>query len=237
VVVGEPRSDRVEGGPHPGVAGRQEADDRQQQAGGVQLVAVERLGEGAGLLAPAVLEDGGAKFIAGPPPALDMLGGLQRVGHVDGAVQRHPAQQLGVQVVPGLAAYLPDTLVFVLPAAPGDVGRGDQEAAGGLVEVAELVGQPVGGAEQLTVDVELALAPGVVADSHRAAVPPAGQVGKLALVRSCSPPTPNMTCRSTPRPSGLAAAPAKKPKKRAASSGQAATHRASMVRRASRTQV
>jgi len=48
---------------------------------------------------------------------------------------------------------------------------------------------------------------------------------------------PNMIWRSVPRLSWEAAASARNPKNLLASSGQAATHRASMVRLASRTQV
>jgi hypothetical protein len=55
--------------------------------------------------------------------------------------------------------------------------------------------------------------------------------------RSRSPPIPNMICRSSPRRSWDAPASARKVKNLFASSGQAATHNASMVRLASRTQV
>jgi hypothetical protein len=57
-------------------------------------------------------------------------------------------------------------------------------------------------------------------------------LGEVALAAD-----PNMIWRSTPRWSWEAAAAARNPKNFSASSGQAATHRASMVRLASRTQV
>ena len=55
-------------------------------------------------------------------------------------------------------------------------------------------------------------------------------------LRSCSPPTPNMICRPRSGPTEDAAAVVMNAKKSSASSGQAATHRASMVKLESRTQ-
>ena len=53
------------------------------------------------------------------------------------------------------------------------------DPASGLVE--EAVRQSVHRAEHFAVDVELALAPGVVADPHRSGMPPAGQVRQRPL--------------------------------------------------------
>src|SRR6266511_2586244 len=180
-LVGEPLGDRVDGRLHARVVAGQEPRDRHHQVAGVQVVAVERLGVGAGGLAPAVLEDRGADLVAGgrPRPHADL--GADQVGQGDRAVQRHPAHQLGVQEVAGLAADLPDALVLLPPAARRGVGGGDQEAAGGGVDPAELLVQALGRAEQLAVDVELALVPGAVADPHRPAAAPAPQVGQLPL--------------------------------------------------------
>src|SRR6266498_3823418 len=80
-----------------------------------------------------------------------------------------------------IAADLPDALVGLPPAAGGVVGAGGQEGPAVCVELVELAGQPVGGAEQFAVDVDLGLVPGAVADPHRAAVPPAGQVRQGAF--------------------------------------------------------
>src|SRR6266511_1032515 len=80
-----------------------------------------------------------------------------------------------------IAADLPDALVGLPPAAGGGVGAGGQEGPAVCVELVELAGQPVGGAEQFAVDVDLGLVPGAVADPHRAAVPPAGQVRQGAF--------------------------------------------------------
>jgi hypothetical protein len=65
---------------------------------------------------------------------------------------------------------------FFPPPAGSGVGGGGEELPGDRVEFAELVDQPLSGAEQLAVDVELPLPPRAVADPDRAAVPPPGQV-------------------------------------------------------------
>jgi len=87
-----------------------------------------------------------------------------------------PAHQLGVEQVAGLAADFPDALVLFPPPADGGVGGGGEELPGDRVELAELVDQQLGGAEQLAVDVKLPPPPRAVADPDRAAVPPPGQV-------------------------------------------------------------
>jgi hypothetical protein len=54
----------------------------------------------------------------------------------DRAVQRHPAHQLGIGEVAGLAADFPDALVLLPPPAGGG---GGQELLGDRIELAELV--------------------------------------------------------------------------------------------------
>jgi hypothetical protein len=81
--------------------------------------------------------------------------------------------------VPWLAADFPYSLVFLVPPARGRVRRGGEELLGDRVELTQLVGQPLRGTEQLTVYVKLALGPRPVADPHRTASPPAGQVRQL----------------------------------------------------------
>ena len=98
----------------------------------------------------------------------------------------------------GLAPHLPDALVLLLPAPGGRVGQLDEErrVAGPARAARPLAGGGDGPtacasskslsesrrrAEQLSVDVELALAPGVVADPHRGGLAPARQVGQLPL--------------------------------------------------------
>ena len=105
-------------------------------------------------------------------------------------------------------------------------------------EHVDLVGQPVGGVEQLAVDVELALVPRAVADAHRCAVAPAGQVRELALgqVVLAADAEHDLAGRDPRRTSDAAASQAKS-KNLLASCGQAATHSAWSVNDASRTHV
>ncbi len=112
---------------------------------------------------------------------VDAVTCVEAVGERDRTVERHPAHQLAVEEVPGLAADLPDALVRLTPSGGRDVGQVGEEAAADGVERGDLVGQTVGGAEQLAVDVELPLVPRAVPGAHRPAAAPAGQVAELAL--------------------------------------------------------
>ncbi len=83
--------------------------------------------------------------------------------------------------MPGIPAHLPDALVALAPAVGGSVRHLNQEVPGGLVQRAQLVAQPARRAQQLAVDVELALIPGAVPDAHGPAPAPAGQVAQRPL--------------------------------------------------------
>jgi len=159
----------------------QEPHNGQQQRRGVQSVGAVVLGVGAGLLAPSVLEDGGAHLVPRRGPRRRPVAGVELVGHGQAAVQRHPAHQLAVQVGACRAAHLPDALVVVCPAGRGGVHRGHEELPGRRVEGPQLGAQGVGGVEQRAVHVELALVPGPVPGPDRSAVSPARQVPDLAL--------------------------------------------------------
>src|SRR5439155_12056613 len=105
----------------------------------------------ARLLTPAVLEDGRADLVAGGGPSIHPVSRAELGGQRDRAVQRRPAHQFGVQEVAWLAPDLPDALVLLLPAVGGRVRGGSQELLGDRVELAELLDQPLGGAEQFAV--------------------------------------------------------------------------------------
>src|SRR5262249_61903601 len=123
-----------------------EAGDRQYQVGGVRVVAVEGLGEGARPVTPPAGEDGRADLAAGGRPFPGPVLGTQLGGDVDRAVERGPALQLGVQEVAGLTADLPDALVFLGPAAGGGGRRRGPGPPGGRGGRAGLLGPPPGGA-------------------------------------------------------------------------------------------
>src|SRR5262249_51190351 len=137
--------------------------------------------EGLGAVAPAVLDDGVPDLVAGLSPPIDSIPHAQQIGHCDSTVQGHPAHELRIEEVTRFAAELPDPVIFLLPAARGSLGNLGEELARRFTDAAEVVPEPVGGPHELAVDVDLALVPGPVADTHGAALAPAGQVGKLAL--------------------------------------------------------
>src|SRR5882724_11173713 len=83
--------------------------------------------------------------------------------------------------VPGRVADLPDPMVRLAPAPEGRVGHGAKKSRRLGRERACLLAQPLHRAQQLAIDVELALVPGAVPDPHRTAVTPAAEVRQLAL--------------------------------------------------------
>ena len=91
--------------------------------------AAERLGERADLVVPAPGHDRVGDLVAGRLPPVDPVERVQAVGERDRPVERHPAHQLGVQEVAGLAPHLPDALVLLLPAGGGGVGQVGEEPA------------------------------------------------------------------------------------------------------------
>ena len=128
-----------------------------------------------------MLQDGRPDLVPRGRPGGDPLFRAEPRGQRDRPVQRHPAHQLGVEEIARLAADLPDPLVLLLPAAGGGVRRGGQEPPRDRVQLAQLLDQPLRGAEQLAVHVQLPLGPRAVAHPHRLAVPPPGQVRQLPL--------------------------------------------------------
>jgi hypothetical protein len=67
-------------------------------------------------------------------------------------------------------------LIALVPARRSGLRDVHEEAFGGIVELVELVREPVDGVQELPVDIELSLVPRAVAHAHRPAVPPARQV-------------------------------------------------------------
>src|SRR5690242_13005848 len=98
----------------------------------------------------------------------------QYIGELDGAVKSHPAHELRVEEVSRTSTHLPDTLVRLLPTCRRCISNLDQEGACDLVDLTELVAKEANRAEELPVDVKLALVPGTVADAHGSAISPSG---------------------------------------------------------------
>src|SRR2546423_10809816 len=172
MLIGEPRSDRVYGGPHSWVGGGQEPHNRHHERRGIQVIGAKRLGERSSFLAPPTCEDGVADLLTYRCPCVNPVMRMQDIGNVDSAVKCDPTHELGVQEIPGVSTHLPDALVAPLPACCRGISHLDQEVARDLVEITELVTQAVCRTEELPVDVELALVPGAVADTHGSAATP-----------------------------------------------------------------
>ncbi len=173
--------DRVDGRAHALVRRRQEADERHQELRGVELVGVERLRVGLLGVAPAAGEDRLADAVAFGRPLLGLGVLAEHRRQLHGPVERGPAEHLRGEVVAGIAAHLPHALVLLLPPAGGRVGELGHEALDLRMQLAELLVVEVDGVEELTVDIELGLVPGAVADPHRRRVAPAAQVRERAL--------------------------------------------------------
>src|SRR5215469_3954983 len=112
-----------------------------------------------------------AEGVLGPDRVMGVFGasGLDSVSKLNGAIQCHPAHQLGIKEVTRLTAHLPDSLVLFLPAHGSGVGQVDQKFLGSVINGFQLFPQQVNGAQELAVNVNLSLVPGTIANSNRAA--------------------------------------------------------------------
>src|SRR5205823_5059032 len=200
MLVGEPLSDRVDGGPHAWVSAGQEPHNRHHKIGGIQVIGAKRLGECSSFLAPPLNEDGVTDLLTCRCPGINPVMRIQYIGKFDSAVKCDPTHELGVQEIPWLSTHLPDALVALPPACCRGVGYLDQEVARYLVELTELLTQAVCGIEELPVDVELALIPGPVADTHRPAGPPSRQVVERAFreIALATDPKHNLKINTSP---------------------------------------
>ena len=77
-VVGEPFLNRTNRDEHPRVGGRQKADDRHHQVGGVERVPADVLGEGFRFFIPCVADHGLPDLILLLLPNVDPVRGLQQ---------------------------------------------------------------------------------------------------------------------------------------------------------------
>ena len=184
-MLGQLIGDRVDRVDHPLVVRRQEADERDEQCGCVERVGLVVLAEDASV-GDAPLEDVLADLVGDLGPALEVVLVAGPVGEPAAAVQRDPAHQLGGDVVLGLSAGLPDSLVGLLP----DVDRCFDLVAEGLPELMRQVvldlGVDVDRVEQGAVDVVLALVVRTVPDPNRlgsfvAAQSVEGRLGQVPL--------------------------------------------------------
>src|SRR5215211_4005462 len=101
--------------------------------------------------------------------------------HLDEAIERNPAQDLRVGVMEAPGASLPDPLIRLAPAPTYRAAQTVEHSARVAVEAPAAVQEPGGAVDDLSVDVELELTLGVVADPHRARPREAFQMHQLPL--------------------------------------------------------
>src|SRR5918995_5981505 len=88
--------------------------------------------------------------------------------HLDEAIERDPAQDLRVCVMESAGTPLPDPLVRLAPPLAHRTAETVEHPARVAVDASAAVQEPGGAVDDLSVDIELELALGVVADPHRA---------------------------------------------------------------------
>src|SRR5918998_848241 len=88
--------------------------------------------------------------------------------HLDEAIERDPAQDLRVGVVEAPGAPLPDPLIWFAPSPAYRMTETVEHPARITVEAPAAVQEPSGAVDDLSVDVELELTLGIVADPYRA---------------------------------------------------------------------
>jgi hypothetical protein len=103
---------------------------------------------------------------AQPLPARDRGVGTEALGGLDGAVEGDPGHHLGVGELAPRAAHLPDALVGLAPGGLEVVHQGDLAAPDAAVDVTLKPRGRVSKVHHLSVDVELELVGGGVADAH-----------------------------------------------------------------------
>src|SRR5215208_6230788 len=89
-------------------------------------------------------------------------------GHLDEPVQSYPAQHFRMGMVEASGTPFPDPLVRLAPSLAHRTTETVEHPARVAVDVPTAVQEPGGTVDDLSVDVELELALGVVTDPHRA---------------------------------------------------------------------
>ena len=171
------------------VASGQESEDRGQKIGRVEGVGLVVLAQHTPAV-DAVGQDVGFDLLGGRGPGRLLVGVAPDRGQFRGAIERHPAHELGGHVVLGFAARFPDALVGFAPYRGGArrlrLDERPQPAREALT--ASRVEQDR--VEHRAVHVVLALVQRPVADAHRAGAGVAGQVISSRLGQVAPPVDP-----------------------------------------------
>src|SRR5205085_3452979 len=163
------------------VASREEADERDVEDAGVELLRPVVLREGAAVGVVPALADLAVDLVADLLPAVE--GRLQAVllGESHRAVEHDPGHDLGVRVVASGSARLPDPVVGLAPDRLDVLDDTSPPGPQRLLDPAEHLGAEEQDRGDLAVDVELELLGGGVADPYRLRALIAGKVRQLVL--------------------------------------------------------
>src|SRR5215213_2447830 len=177
--------DGLESAEHPRTFWRNEEHQRHDQVRGVQSVIAEGLHERLALLTPALLHNLLIDLIAHFQPSLAVGGEGALVSESQATVYGDPAHELRVDEVPPPASDLPDSLIFTSPVVADPVDQPAQVGPQLVPDGVTVLVVEVDSVHQLTVDVQLQLVVGTVADPDRPRAPVALQVlqgllGKVA---------------------------------------------------------
>ena len=165
-----------------GSVGGQEPDERQEQHARIEPVRVVRLCERLLLLAPAPLEHLRRDLVPDRAPAFDRSLAAELLDVAHGAVERDPRHHLRVREVTLGPAYLPDARVRSSPARLEPLDQLELQRPDLVVRNAAADAGLVERVPELSVDVELELLRGGVADAHRRRALVAGEPVELELL-------------------------------------------------------
>ena len=182
--------DGVNGAQHPRVGGRHKKHQRHNQVGGVQRVAVVVLHKRPLLPVPTFGLDFLIDFVPHLAPAHPLRRKRPYIRQPDGAIQHHPAHQLGIDEMLPPAPRLPDTLVGQPPVVANPVRHPPQLAPKLVGNRLPVPIEQIHRIHQLAVNIQLQLIIGAVANPHRPRTPVAVQMIQIHLVQFPPPVNP-----------------------------------------------
>ncbi len=179
--------DSLDGAPHPGIVGREEADQRDHQQTGVELVGPVVLGERPDRGVEPLVADLVMDLLADLLPPVDRTFPTVFLRRLDGTVDGHPCHDLRVGEVAAGTPNLPDAVIRLAPPVLQKVHQRELELPTGTPRI---VGRfrLVEGRHDLAVHIQLELPGGGIADADRSRTLVPGQPVHLPFVE------PAFTC-------------------------------------------
>lgn len=166
-VDGELALDPLDGGIDARVVGGQEADERDEQVGGVEVRRLEGLHERSGRRVDASRFDLLTELGSDRTPASNRAGRRELAREADATVERDPGHHFGRDEVLGLAADLPNAVIGLVPALTDDLDDAAEKLPEGQADLTAVTVVEPGGVEQVAVGVELELGERGIADADR----------------------------------------------------------------------